>query len=188
MGPNSKSLARPGVWATMYVMRPNRRNFLGLSLAATLVVGIRGAFGAVVGPGADQLKALPAFLDTLIPADESPSATGVGIDRALLRKAATSRMLGALVRLGCRWLDHEARRLGAVDFTGLDQVRRDQIVARAAAARRGTVVRAFFDTVRRDALALYYADARSWPSLGYDGPPQPAGFPDHTEPPKPAKP
>ena len=182
-----KTLTRTPDWRIMCVMGTNRRYFLGLSFAATVAVGIRGAFGAPVAAGATPapLKSLPAFLDTLIPEDDSPSATGVGVDHLLIKKAAGpgQQLYQGLLRLGCRWLDREAVKSGARDFSALPPGKQEEIVARAASSTKGSLPRAFFDIVQKDSFHFYYADARTWTSLRYDGPPQPAGFDDHANPP-----
>ena len=167
----------------------SRRRFLAMSLAAGLLLKARSVFGATMAPSRvrrDPLKSLPAFLDTLLPADESPSASELGVHRHIIAAARSSRSRH-LLRAGCAWLDREARQRGAADFASIDQSARDAIVARAAAAPRRSLPRIFFDAVRANAFKLYYADARSWVGLGYEGPPQPAGFPDHAAPPRPIR-
>ena len=47
-----------------------------------------------------------------------------------------------------------------------------------ASAPRGAGPRMFFEMLRNYAVRLYYARPESWPSLGFDGPPQLDGFPD----------
>ncbi len=166
-------------------MGPGRRHFLGLSLILGLLAYARGLLGAVAKPALDDrpLKALAPFLDTLIPADESPAATALGVDRRLIDKAAGDASYRRLLAQGCRWLDRAARKLGAADFAALPDGGREAVVALFAAARRGSRPRIFFETTRSDAFFHYYAHSESWAGLGYDGPPQPAGFPDHAAPP-----
>lgn len=170
----------------LFRKKASRRRFLGLSVLGALTLNARGAFGAVIGPGRrarDPLKSLPAFLDTLLPADEvNLSASAVGLSQKVVN-GVKSRRGQRFLGWGCAWLDREARRLGAADFTVLSQPQRDAIVARAEAAPHDRGEYIFFDSVRADAFRHYYSDARSWPSVDYDGPPQPAGFPDHASPP-----
>ena len=45
----------------------------------------------------------------------------------------------------------------------------------------------FFNQFKYLAMRIYYQDQGVWKSLGYNGPPQPKGFMDYTEPPKSAK-
>ncbi len=163
-------------------MRFARRSFV--TLALSLPLWARGAIAAVVGASRDPLAALPSFLDILIPRDETGSATDFGVDRQLVAAASRNRRQMDLLRAGCQWLEFEAREDGGRGFADLDPASREAVVARAAAARPGLLPRAFFDRTREDALRAYYADPASWKSLGYDGPPQPHGFMDHTEAPR----
>jgi hypothetical protein len=160
-----------------------RREALGLA-AVLAVFSSRKAVAAVIGPGQSEpvsLVALPAWLDTLIPADETPSATQLGINAdSFAREPQGSSMLRPL-QLGCAWLDAEARKLGAAEFSALDPAGRERVAGTAAASPSRTVQRAFFELTQRVAFAQYYARPESWPGLGYSGPPQPAGYPDHAE-------
>lgn len=166
----------------------SRRRFLGFSLLTGFLAPARGVGAAVIGrPPArrEPLASLPAFVDTLLPAtDDSPSATALGVHTRLPGALRTERRKRLLAR-GCIWLDREAMRRHGMVFANLHQDARDAIVAAAEGARRRTLARVFFEVIRSESFALYYADARSWPALGYDGPPQPAGFPDHASPPSP---
>ncbi len=167
-------------------MRPNRRRFLGLTLAAGIIAHVRGLLASMVkpsAPGVPAFAALAPYLDTLIPADESPAASALGVDRRLIDKAAGDAGYRRLLAQGCRWLDRAARKLGAADFAALPEGGREAVVALFAAARRGSRPRIFFETTRSDAFFHYYARPESWAGLGYDGPPQPVGFPDHAAPP-----
>ncbi len=163
-------------------------------MLASLVVGAaarsRAFAAAVVRPSrssAAPFGALAPFLDTLIPADQSPSATALAVDRRLLDRAAREPGYRRRLAAGCRRLDRVARRLGAADFAALDDRRREAVVAVFALARPGTPARVFFETTRSDAFFHYYAREEAWTGLGYDGPPQPAGFPDHANPPSRAR-
>ena len=159
----------------------NRRRWL--QFVSTLLVWLRGtAVAAVITdrrvPDAAQLTAFAPFLDTLLPADATPSATGLGIDSHLLavhRKAGSAQLLAD----GCAWLDGQARALGKSGFAALPEAQREAIVGRAATAAPGSLPNVFFQRMRRDAMRAYYALPASWAALGYRGPPQPRGFPDH---------
>ena len=80
------------------------------------------------------------------------------------------------------------RALGGVNFVGLGKDQREALVSRAAQAERKTLPREFFEHVRRRAFRNYYGQPTTWLSLGYGGPPQPNGFPDHDKPPPKAEP
>lgn len=167
--------------------KASRRRFLGLSLFALFAIDARSVLGSMIGGGrspSGSLKSFSAFVDTLLPADgPCPSGSALGVDRKVLDGVHSLRARRFLAH-GCAWLDNEARRRGAPDFTALRQTDRDAIVATAATAPRDRGEYIFFDAVRADAFDRYYGDARSWPAVGYDGPPQPSGFPDQASPPK----
>ncbi len=126
---------------------------------------------------------LGAWLDTLIPADATPSATQLGVDKLLLAAARDDRDYRVLLTFGRIWLDSEARKRGASDFAALDVDAREAVAARAEAARPGSAERRFFEITRQDAFTHYYHQPESWPGLGYAGPPQPLGYLDYTRPP-----
>lgn len=167
-------------------MKTSRRRLLKFSLLGGIMAAARGVFAAPMGvtlSPPDPLKSLPAFLDTLLPEDgTSPSASALGVHHRVVDGVRSSRGR-RLMAWGCAWLDREARRQGAADFTSLPQSARDAIVARAEAAPQDRGEYIFFDSVRTDAFRHYYSNPGSWPTLGYDGPPQPVGFPDHASPP-----
>lgn len=163
-----------------------RRLLLATGIGAAIAAKARGAWAAVLGDGGrDSLRALAPFLDTLIPSDSiSGSATDLGIEKQLTALSATRPHYERLLVLGCGWLDSEARKEGASDFAALAPDMREAVVARAEAAPENTPPWRFFQTVHLQAKIYYYGDPRSWPALGFDGPPQPIGFPDHDRPPE----
>ncbi len=168
--------------------RLRRRRFLVASLITTGAATVWDALRAVAGPlkpSRDPLASLAAFLDTLIPADDSsPGAGEVGVAWELIRQGQSRSRLGQLLRRGCAWLDREAVALGGVDFDSLGRDQREAVVRRAAEAERRSLPRVFFDQVCQRNFRHYYARPETWPSLGYGGPPQPDGFPDHAQPPR----
>jgi hypothetical protein len=159
-----------------------------LFLRATLFGGLllRGGAAAADNATADELAPLAAWLDTLIPADETPSASALGIDRVLLAWARDQAKPLALLRDGCRWLDAVSRHNAGVVFASLPPAAREAVARFAAEAEAASLPRVFFERTWELARQFYYADPRVWPSLGYAGPPQPNGFPDAAQPPHPA--
>jgi hypothetical protein len=166
------------------MIRP-RRLFLGsITLVLVLLPRIVRALPTLSGPDAapDPLT-LRAFLDTLIPADETPSASALGVDRALLEIARAREGYLPMVEQGMAWLDRSARALGAKSFVAASEAQRAAVVAAAERAQPRTLPRTLFERVRADALRLYYAQPAACAGLGYTGPPQPVGFPDFERPP-----
>lgn len=144
--------------------------------------GVHGARGAQAGTEASTLR---AFLQTLIPDDEMvPGALELGIHTHIRARASASPSDASLLDDGCRWLDEQAKRLGADNFAGLDEHSQQLVVARAADAEISTLPGYFFVWTRNEAFTQYYADPRVWTAIQYDGPPQPEGFLDYTGPPQ----
>lgn len=121
---------------------------------------------------------LVAWLDTLIPADETPSATQLGVDRIMLAAERKDPDYRIVLDFGRNWLDEQARLQGAADFAALGTTGREAIAARAAAAGEAPEYY-FFLSTRDEAFAFYYRQPESWPGLGYRGPPQPLGHMDY---------
>lgn len=141
-----------------------------------------------VNAGASAAKPKPgtltAFIDTLIPADETPAASELGLEARLVKHAGKIENYKPLLDMGCKWLDVQARALRNVDFTQLAQDDRDHIVAMAEASPAGSIPRQLFDHVKQDLFGFYYSHPSIWPSLGFNGPPQPSGYLDYTAPPQ----
>lgn len=162
-----------------------RRSILrfSASLLAALAGLSKGVLGAERPVGLDApypLTALSPYLDILIPGDtESAAASELQIDEFIRHKARLNTRYILLLREGCRWLDAEARKSGANDYAALHPATQEEIVARAAGADEHSLQRVFFERTRLDAMDAYYSDPRSWPTLGFSGPPQPIGYPDH---------
>lgn len=161
-----------------------RRSFLWAGLGAIglgitvwkLKIGL-----APGGLSRAERRILDAYLDRLIPADETPGAVALGIGQRLIDRAAEQPGLRRLIAEGCLWLEGEAG-----GFGDLEPSQQDRLIARAEAAAPGTLQRRFFSATRHLAMAEYYADPRSWEGLPYAGPPQPLGFADYQRPPRPA--
>jgi hypothetical protein len=159
-------------------MSVSRRGFLRWSTvvwALTRLFPVRAAVPAV-NPASDPT--LGAWLDTLIPADETPSATQLGVDRMMLAAERNDPDYRIVLDFGRKWLDAQARTRGATDFADLDTAGREAVAARAAAAGDAPEYH-FFLSTRQEAFAFYYVQPESWPGLGYRGPPQPLGHMDY---------
>lgn len=170
-----------------------RRGFCSLLLVLT-------APGARDATAARRVLARPApaavmraLVDTLLPdaeldgsAHESASSGGLslGTDLALLRAGAEDAALANLIIRGTDWLQAQARERGDTDFASLDEVNREAVIAAAERAPADSLQHRFFTAMRHLAFRHYYAQAAAWVGLGYTGPPQPLGFPDHATPPE----
>jgi|PlaIllAssembly_1097288.scaffolds.fasta_scaffold185183_2 hypothetical protein len=161
-----------------------RRFFIGSALVGALC-RIAPSFAAA--PPLPRLAdaTLSAYVDVLIPADETPGATALGVDKQLLAAAAGAPGHRRLLDAGLDWLNARSRARYARPFPELDERGREAIVGEAAAAGFGTLPRVFFERTRAAAFFHYYGRPESWRGMAhYRGPPQPLGFPDHTEPPR----
>lgn len=139
-----------------------RRALPGGVLFVGFFLGARDVFAAALygRPTLTPLQSLPAFLDTLLPEDNSPSAAQLGVDRSLTAMTREWRQRRLLLK-GCLWLDQQARERYGHKFQELDEAGREAIVASAATARPGSEQRSFFNVFRTDAFRLYHSDARS---------------------------
>ncbi len=150
-----------------------------------------GGSAALAGPGAGGanstapaepqstlIPTLRAYVDTLIPADETPAGSALGVDRALLANGVR-RDYAQMLELGLAWIDSAAVALHGQRFHLLGESAREAIVGRAAAAEAGSLPRVFFVRTRADAFSHYYGQPESWRGLdALSGPPQPRGYPD----------
>ena len=124
------------------------------------------------------------FLDTLIPADETASASELGLDKAILSSISKQSGYHKLITQGCAWLELIADKRYKQEFVLLNEAARIAIVKEAEASAGNSMQNVFFRAVRDDVFARYYAMPAVWASLGYGGPPQPHGFPDHDQQPR----
>lgn len=141
-----------------------------------------------MAPPARDAVTLRAYVDTLIPADETPSGTALGVDQQLLNVASSLPDSQRLLDLGLAWLNQQARANYDRDFPDLGEREREAVVSKAAAADYNTLPRVFFERTRADAFFHYYGRPESWHGIRYyRGPPQPLGFMDYTQPPRPLR-
>lgn len=164
-----------------------RRFFVGSALGGALswMRPARAAPVASVESFAPPVRAdatLRAYVDVLIPADETPSGTALGVDSKLLAAAKRQSDYQRLLDLGLDWLNRQARAGFGRDFPSLGEGEQQELVSQAAAAGHDTLPRVFFEWTRADAFFHYYGRPESWRGIRhYRGPPQPLGYLDHTE-------
>ena len=169
-----------------------RREFIkrGFESAVLLYCAVELPIAYATGPQdrskpiRDRLELLPAFVETLIPADSTPSATQLGLDQPLIRHAQTIENYTRLLELGCEWLESTSTTLHRSSFDRLKPPQREAIVTLAETSPENSIPRIFFERVRYDLMGLYYASPASWDGLGISSPPQPQGYLNFTQPPK----
>lgn len=128
----------------------------------------------------DEQLTLKAFLDTLIPADDTPGAIDLDVHSRILAQAASNKNYRRLVHAGCRTLDNLALSSESRPFRELGLVQRDAVV-HALVQSEDDKRHGFFKSTQRRAFHFYYSDPRSWPGVCYAGPPQPRGFMDYKQ-------
>ncbi|NOX08910.1 MAG: gluconate 2-dehydrogenase subunit 3 family protein [Gammaproteobacteria bacterium] len=164
-----------------------RRFFLKYSLAGMISTWAGSASTASISLGQPinhnpQQNTLRAFIDVLLPEDETPSASQLGIDEEILTRVANHPNYTRLLHGGLAWLDKMAyAQYNRRGFTLLTQAQREAIVRMAEATKMPSAQRLFFEQIRKDSFLFYYSHPQSWSNLGFNGPPQPAGFIDYTQ-------
>lgn len=157
----------------------------GASLLLSLFTWWQRRETPISSPPASPHAELNAWIDTLLPAEpDFPGALALGVGERMAAAIARDPAYARLTEAAMTWLSARASEVGASTFSALSESQRSAIVTAAAASAEGSPPRAFFQATLDDALFHTYADARSWAGLGYAGPPQPIGFPDHATPPK----
>jgi len=135
---------------------------------------------------ARERAAVARIVDLLVPADAgAPGAAELGVHSALLEDIAANRWDSQYLAEGVLWLDEQALAADGAAFLGVGRSRQIALLERMQAEPAGSVPARAFRRLRDDTMTLYYSRPESWPSLGFGGPPQPLGFPDHAEPPRP---
>ena len=132
----------------------------------------------------NENKTLGALLETLIPADGTPSALEAGVKEKIIDKAELDPKYEMMIRNGCLLLDMKAQEQGINSFNELSENDREMVLTYFASGSRKSIAYRFFASIRYDAFYYYYAEPITWKALNYPGPPQPDGFRDYVLPPK----
>jgi len=170
-------------------MNPNRRRFLKTGLAGAAALAIAGGIAwirrvgtAAVAPSLDDdarsiVRAIvPVMLAGALPPSDPERAlavdeTVIGVDRAIAGLPPASRgelaQLFALLSLG----------VGRLAFAGVNSAwsdaTREEVDAFLTSWRSSgwSLKRTAYDALHQLVIAAWYANPRSWPSIGYPGPP-----------------
>ena len=167
-------------------MTLQRRTFFAILAGSALFSWIRPSLAVLLRPaeaGLSSLESIAPYLETLIPEDESPGAISSGVPAKLLKKASLDTDYRRFLEAGARYLNYQAGLVGKPSFTALSLRQRERVVEAAESSPAGSFAWRFFVQTRFDAMRIYYANPQTWQSLSFDRPPQPAGFPDHDQPP-----
>lgn len=170
-------------------MAITRRRFLQFPLAAGLLPGL-ARDTAISAPSTDLAldedselyeRIFTAYVDALIPRDESPGAIDLGVQRKMQLKSHMVSGQAEKLERGCDRLNALSLSQYQQSFDQLSLSRRDSIIRQIAEPDSPT--HGFFLLTQKDAFAFYYSHPLSWQALSYPGPPQPIGFMDHDQPP-----
>lgn len=171
-----------------------RRAFLKRGLAGGALLAIAGA-GLSLIPSKriatatapllvlddTAFQAMAAISARVLPEDADPSTIAMGVDRALVYAPLEAQhdlvqvlhlFESALVGLLLDGRPHP--------FTRLDAEAQDRALF-AFRDSRIALRRGAYQALRKLALSVYYADARSWPKMHYGGPPSPNFLLDDSE-------
>src|SRR4051812_34087876 len=122
------------------------------------------------------------IVDLIVPRDATPGALDFGIDKRVIGDLNTNRTLAKLYSEALLDIDREAHAQHGVDFLALDHAQQDSVLGALSESAHALSAR-IFRQIRYDTMRFYYSRPEVWPSLGFDGPPQPRGFLDYTNPP-----
>lgn len=168
-----------------------RRGWLRLIAAGTALAALGAGLWRLrlardVAPSMAEIeqRTIERIVDLLVPREETPGAVDLGIHRRVFdgmqRDAGLALAYGALVAA----VDREARARHRVVFLDLGARQQHEVLLALASPALATPEGSAFLQLRQDTMRLYYAQPEVWPSLGLDGPPQPAGFVHYTDPPR----
>src|SRR5512135_2072773 len=113
----------------------SRRSFLRLTLGIGLLASSGYILKNVFLPSqitSRENKTLEAFLDTLIPSDETPGAVELGAVGNIRHLSDKDYQYRRLLKSGCAWLDNKAAKHSAETFSALDAAKREEVVRQAA--------------------------------------------------------
>lgn len=160
-------------------MPVSRRTFLIALAVSALSVGWYRFFK---GKPEDELQTvLPDFLDTLIPADQTPSATELDVDREINQYLDTQPNYRNIVMFGCLWLNKQAQARYSSNFAALSLEQRTTIVTALESMKDNQTAQFFFQLAKDKAFEFYYSKPQSWSGLGIQQPPQPLGYRDYDQ-------
>ncbi len=124
---------------------------------------------------------LPEFLDTLIPSDQTPSASQLNVDEDMIDYLQEKLRYKNIVMFGCAWLNKQANEIFSEDFLNLDTQQKIQIVEKLESTKQNQTAQFFFHHIKDKAFEFYYSKPQSWIGLEFHQPPQPLGYNDYNQ-------
>jgi hypothetical protein len=160
-----------------------RRRFLGLlceaAVIAPLVFQIRTASASLDKVGVNS-ETLSAFLDVLIPKDETPSASELNTHTKIIAHGYRIENYIVLLQQGLAWLDRQSVTYFMKPYAALSTREQERVTYLASTQDAPSIVQLFFSRIKNDALFIYYTQPESWKGM-IESPPQPYGYPDFQE-------
>lgn len=130
----------------------------------------------------EQASTLVSLIDHLIPADSlSPSGVEVGVVDSIITLSKEVPNYTDMLELGQKWLEDSSKLKFGKTFENISNFEREKILIAASKEAHMTLPRVFFDRIRKDAMAIYYGDMRSYAGLSINNPIQPIGYPQFSE-------
>ncbi|MZR14261.1 gluconate 2-dehydrogenase subunit 3 family protein [Maritimibacter sp. DP07] len=163
-----------GLRTTSENLRPSRRAVNIGMLLAPIWIGVTSRPSTADARTNDTLRAM---VETIVPADETPSAADIGIHQQIQAMALDIQNYELMIAEGTAWLDRAANG----SFANLALPDRNRVLEAAFSQPPQSLPQVFATRIRNDTLTLYYRDRRAWPGLGIASPIQPDGYPDHDE-------
>lgn len=160
-----------------------RRHFIAISILTPLSLWWRSLFAATSTQTSDQdhtYSTLKSYIDVLLPEDETPSASQLGVDIEIIERTTRHPSYNQLLVAGVTWLDKTSdEKFTVPEFVLLSLEQQENIITSMVSARKYSIERLFFEQIRKDSFQFYYAHPESWPGLGFEHSPQPFGFIDY---------
>jgi hypothetical protein len=178
-------------------VRLTKREFLitGVRVALSMSIGGLAAspassYAQVVPPylGRDEKEVFRAIIKRLVPADDDPGVTALGLGNRVEAMLRVTPDVRPLIPLGLAGVNETSRlTFDNRGFLELSDSERDRVLEAvergdAAGERWRTLSSAkFFDIIRTFTVGVYYSEPVVWPSIGFPGPGQPGGHSDYAD-------
>jgi hypothetical protein len=134
-----------------------RRRFLGLlceaAVIAPLVFQIRTASASLDKVGVNS-ETLSAFLDVLIPKDETPSASELNTHTKIIAHGYRIENYIVLLQQGLAWLDRQSVTYFMKPYAALSTREQERVTYLASTQDAPSIVQLFFSLIKNDALFI----------------------------------
>jgi len=140
---------------------------------------VSGVGQAQARPIADIEAGMRALVDTIVPADESPGAVALGVDRMLFSRIRKNANYLKVITETFDALDKMAVQQSDLSFAKLDLAQRSSIISRVLNSRKQfPEASRQIGALRTQVLTEFYASGLAFTMLDYH-PPSQGGYPDY---------